>query len=199
MAARVPAYKKIKLADLFNYPTVDPPAGEFEFYWQGGQDGLDAEEEALAAVTIGDAAIKLGQDTVIVDETNGESVSFISPDAIREDKFGISISSLSTEYPLINLTKIRKDDALGGIFYETITPPLEGGLFLEHDPPPQPVGEVEVLIEIIMHPTRAGNMIKVKVNIPLRSELEGVWDFYAVTLMGWTGCDEQLRKSQWRG
>ncbi|KAJ7429946.1 ribonuclease H-like domain-containing protein [Mycena latifolia] len=55
-AARVPAYKKIKLADLFNYPAADSPAGLFEFFWQVGRDGLDAEEDALAAATNGDAS-----------------------------------------------------------------------------------------------------------------------------------------------
>ncbi|KAJ7438057.1 hypothetical protein FB451DRAFT_1450004 [Mycena latifolia] len=53
-AARVPAYKKIKLADLFNYPAADSPAGLF--VWQVGRDGLDAEEDALAAATNGDAS-----------------------------------------------------------------------------------------------------------------------------------------------
>jgi hypothetical protein len=46
--AHIPAYKKIKLADLFNYPSKDSPAAAFEFFWKGGRDGVDAEEEALA-------------------------------------------------------------------------------------------------------------------------------------------------------
>jgi hypothetical protein len=54
-ASRVPAYKKIKLVDLFNYPTADAPAAAFEFFWQGGRDGLDAEEEALASDDAGTA------------------------------------------------------------------------------------------------------------------------------------------------
>ncbi|KAJ7809917.1 ribonuclease H-like domain-containing protein [Mycena leptocephala] len=54
-ASRVPAYKKIKLVDLFNYPTADAPAAAFEFFWQGGRDGLDAEEEALAGDDAGTA------------------------------------------------------------------------------------------------------------------------------------------------
>ncbi|KAJ7444335.1 hypothetical protein FB451DRAFT_1189662 [Mycena latifolia] len=45
---RIPVYKKIKLADLSNYPSKDSPAADFEYFWQGGRDGLDAEEEALA-------------------------------------------------------------------------------------------------------------------------------------------------------
>ncbi|KAJ7775980.1 ribonuclease H-like domain-containing protein [Mycena maculata] len=44
----VPAYKKIKLADLFRYPSPGSPAEEFEFFWQGGRDGLDVEEEGMA-------------------------------------------------------------------------------------------------------------------------------------------------------
>ncbi|KAJ7690886.1 hypothetical protein B0H17DRAFT_1134153 [Mycena rosella] len=45
---RVPAYKKIKLADLFSYPTAGSPAADFEFFWHGGIKDLDAEAEALA-------------------------------------------------------------------------------------------------------------------------------------------------------
>lgn len=48
---RVPAYKKIKLADLFNYPAAGALVSDLEFFWQGGRDGLDAEEEALASET----------------------------------------------------------------------------------------------------------------------------------------------------
>ncbi|KAJ7252919.1 ribonuclease H-like domain-containing protein [Mycena rebaudengoi] len=44
----IPAYKRIKLADLFNYPSKDSPAAAFEFFWQGGRGGVDAEEEELA-------------------------------------------------------------------------------------------------------------------------------------------------------
>ncbi|KAJ7454143.1 ribonuclease H-like domain-containing protein [Mycena latifolia] len=46
--ACIPVYKKIKLADPFNYPSKDSPAADFEYFWQGGRDGVDAEEEALA-------------------------------------------------------------------------------------------------------------------------------------------------------
>ncbi|KAF8146096.1 ribonuclease H-like domain-containing protein [Mycena galopus ATCC 62051] len=35
-SGRIPSYKKIKLAVLFNYPPPSSPALEMEFFWQGG-------------------------------------------------------------------------------------------------------------------------------------------------------------------
>ncbi|KAJ7135463.1 ribonuclease H-like domain-containing protein [Mycena crocata] len=58
--ARIPAYKKITLANLFKYPSKESPAGEFEFFWQGGRDSLDTEEEALGGEKNSDAATNNG-------------------------------------------------------------------------------------------------------------------------------------------
>ncbi|KAJ7725007.1 ribonuclease H-like domain-containing protein [Mycena maculata] len=46
---RIPAYKKIKLADLFSYPAAGTPANELDFFWNGGISGLEEEEKELAA------------------------------------------------------------------------------------------------------------------------------------------------------
>ncbi|KAK7039766.1 hypothetical protein R3P38DRAFT_3181581 [Favolaschia claudopus] len=46
-SSNIPAYKKIKLHDLFNYPSADQLATDFEFYWHIGVDGLNTEEEGL--------------------------------------------------------------------------------------------------------------------------------------------------------
>ncbi|KAJ6475171.1 ribonuclease H-like domain-containing protein [Mycena vulgaris] len=43
---RLPPYKKIKLADLFEYPAPGTPADELEFFWKGGVNGLDEEESS---------------------------------------------------------------------------------------------------------------------------------------------------------
>jgi hypothetical protein len=43
---RLPLYKKIKLADLFEYPVAGTPAEELEFFWRGGVNGLDEEESS---------------------------------------------------------------------------------------------------------------------------------------------------------
>ncbi|KAJ7231957.1 ribonuclease H-like domain-containing protein [Mycena rebaudengoi] len=42
---RIPAYKKIKLEHLFNYPPAGTPATELDFFWKGGERSLDDEEE----------------------------------------------------------------------------------------------------------------------------------------------------------
>lgn len=44
---RIPAYKKIRLEHLFLYPPGGSPADELEFFWKGGRDSLDEEEETL--------------------------------------------------------------------------------------------------------------------------------------------------------
>ncbi|KAJ7495202.1 ribonuclease H-like domain-containing protein [Mycena latifolia] len=48
-ATSIPAYKEIKLADLFSYPAAGASAADLEFFWKGGINGLDEEEETLAA------------------------------------------------------------------------------------------------------------------------------------------------------
>ncbi|KAJ7622690.1 hypothetical protein B0H17DRAFT_1151614 [Mycena rosella] len=48
-ALRIPACKKLKLVDLFLYPAPGTPAAELEFFWKDGINGLDQEEESLAA------------------------------------------------------------------------------------------------------------------------------------------------------
>ncbi|KAF7333128.1 hypothetical protein MVEN_02378300 [Mycena venus] len=73
---RIPAYKKIKLAKLFTYPSPGQPATEFEFFWQGEVDGVEAEEDALAEargneaedVVEGTQSVSEGQDSQVSDE-----------------------------------------------------------------------------------------------------------------------------------
>ncbi|KAF7371828.1 hypothetical protein MVEN_00039600 [Mycena venus] len=72
---RIPAYKKIKLAKLFTYPPPGQLATEFEFFWQGGVDGVEAEEDALAEargneaedVVEGTQSVLEGQDSQVSD------------------------------------------------------------------------------------------------------------------------------------
>ncbi|KAJ7909544.1 hypothetical protein B0H13DRAFT_1877597 [Mycena leptocephala] len=136
------------------------------------------------------ASITFREGTVIVDQIHGACQSFIAQDQ-HVDRWGISISSLSTEYSFIDLTRSRRNDISGKIFYMmleragVISHPREGSLFYEHEPPPEPLDAEEISIEIKRHKTEKGNFIEVIVNIPLRGALRNVWAFYAATLMGW--------------
>ncbi|KAJ7913109.1 hypothetical protein B0H13DRAFT_1874175 [Mycena leptocephala] len=94
------------------------------------------------------ASITFREGTVIVDQIHGACQSFIAQDQ-HVDRWGISISSLSTEYSFIDLTRSRRNDISGKIFYMmleragVIAHPREGGLFYEHEPPPEPLDAEE--------------------------------------------------------
>jgi hypothetical protein len=61
-SGRIPAYKKIKLAKLFNYPTAGSPAHELEFFWQGGRDAVEEEEEEMAAAASEGDGVQIDSD-----------------------------------------------------------------------------------------------------------------------------------------